>query len=159
MRAESDFDADVVLFTRNGQFYNRISIAKVTLANGIAELLAMETMSARPVEDKAAISLGIGRISGAPPHPTMKKLMNPTGKWPMGGWFYHIVARPAKPNSDSASELELEESSAPCDSLFLVADGRHGDRHGARMRSRIHSGSARWISTNCSPRSESGTRN
>lgn len=52
-----DFQANLVLFARNTQFYNRLNIGKVTVSGGVAELLAMETMSALPVEDKAAISL------------------------------------------------------------------------------------------------------
>jgi hypothetical protein len=54
-----DFKANLVLFARNTHFYNRISIGKVNLKNGIAEVLAMETMSALPIEDKAAMSLAV----------------------------------------------------------------------------------------------------
>ncbi len=54
---EIDFKANLVLFARNTQFYNRISIGKVNVKNGVAEVLAMETMSAMPIEDKMAISL------------------------------------------------------------------------------------------------------
>ena len=54
---EIDFKANLVLFTRNTQFYNRISIGKVNVKNGVAEVLAMETMSAMPIEDKVAMSL------------------------------------------------------------------------------------------------------
>ncbi|MBC2709559.1 MAG: hypothetical protein HGJ94_00660, partial [Desulfosarcina sp.] len=46
-----------VLFARNTHFYNRISIGKVNVKKGAAEVLAMETMSAMPIEDKVAISL------------------------------------------------------------------------------------------------------
>ena len=54
---EIDFKANLVLFARNTQFYNRISIGKVNLKSGVAELLAMETMSAMPIEDKVGMSL------------------------------------------------------------------------------------------------------
>ena len=54
---EIDFESNIVLFARNTQFYNRLSIGKVTVSGGVAELLAMETMSALPIEDRAAISL------------------------------------------------------------------------------------------------------
>jgi hypothetical protein len=54
---EIDFEVNLVLFARNTQFFNRISIGKVTVADGVAELLAMETMSALPIEDKVAMSL------------------------------------------------------------------------------------------------------
>jgi hypothetical protein len=52
-----DFKANLLLFARNTQFYNRISIGKVNVKNGVAEVLAMETMSAMPIEDKVAMSL------------------------------------------------------------------------------------------------------
>ncbi|MBW1842603.1 MAG: hypothetical protein JRI75_12560 [Deltaproteobacteria bacterium] len=52
-----DFKANLVLFARNIQFFNRISIGKVSVTNGVAEVLAMETMSAMPIEDKTAMSL------------------------------------------------------------------------------------------------------
>ena len=54
---EIDFKTNFVLFVRNTQFYNRISIGKVKVTNGVAEVLAMETMSAMPIEDKVAMSL------------------------------------------------------------------------------------------------------
>ena len=54
---EIDFKANLVLFARNTQFFNRISIGKVNVTNGVAELLAMETMSALPIEDKVAMSM------------------------------------------------------------------------------------------------------
>ena len=56
---EIDFKTQLVLFVRNTQFYNRISIGKVNVTNGAAELLAMETMSALPIEDKVALSLAV----------------------------------------------------------------------------------------------------
>jgi acid phosphatase (class A) len=56
---EIDFQADLVLFARNTQFYNSIRIGKVKVSNGIAEVLVMETMSAMPIEDKVAISLAV----------------------------------------------------------------------------------------------------
>ncbi len=54
---EIDFTANLALFARNAQFYNRIRIGKVIVKNGVAEVLAMETMSAMPIEDKVAMSL------------------------------------------------------------------------------------------------------
>jgi len=52
-----DFTTNLVLFVRNTQFYNRIRIGKVKVTNGAAEVLAMETMSAMPIEDKVAMSI------------------------------------------------------------------------------------------------------
>ncbi len=54
---EIDFKTSMVLFTRNTQFYNRISIGKVNVKNGVAKVLAMETMSSMPIEDRVAMSL------------------------------------------------------------------------------------------------------
>jgi len=52
-----DFKVNIVLFARNTRFYNRVRIGKVNVKNGVAELLAMETMSALPIEDKVAMSI------------------------------------------------------------------------------------------------------
>lgn len=54
-----DFKVSLVLFAHNTQFYNRISIAKVDLRSGVAEVLVMETRSAMPIKDKVAISLAV----------------------------------------------------------------------------------------------------
>ena len=54
---EIDFKNNLVLFARNTQFFNRIRIGKVDVKGGVAEVLAMETMSAMPIEDKVAMSL------------------------------------------------------------------------------------------------------
>ena len=54
-----DFKNDLVIFSRNTVYYNRTNIFKVTLNTGVAEVLAMETMTAMPVEDKAAMALAV----------------------------------------------------------------------------------------------------
>ena len=54
-----DFSQNLVLFSRNVTFYNRTRIAKVTLADGTVDILAMETLSALPVEDKAAMAMAV----------------------------------------------------------------------------------------------------
>ena len=54
-----DFRTRLVVYARNTQFYNRTSIGKVNVTDGMAEVLAMETMSARPIEDKVAMSLAV----------------------------------------------------------------------------------------------------
>lgn len=56
---EIDFKNNLVLFTRNTQFYNLTRIGKVDVTAGVAEVLAMETMSAMPIEDKVAMSLAV----------------------------------------------------------------------------------------------------
>jgi hypothetical protein len=52
-----DFDRHLIIFVRNTQYYNRLSIGKILLKNGVAAVLAMETLSARPIEDNVAISM------------------------------------------------------------------------------------------------------
>ena len=54
-----DFKRNIVIFTRNTRFYNRKSILKVTLQDGIAEIVAMETMSAIPIEEKVAMAMAV----------------------------------------------------------------------------------------------------
>ncbi|MCP4256771.1 MAG: hypothetical protein GY774_04490 [Planctomycetes bacterium] len=54
-----DFKSNLVVFTRNTDFYNRTSIMKVTLQKGAADVIAMETMSALPIEDKAAMAMAV----------------------------------------------------------------------------------------------------
>jgi len=54
-----DFTRDLVVFVRNTEFYNRTRIGQVTLTGGVAEVLAMETMSATPIEDRVAMALAV----------------------------------------------------------------------------------------------------
>ncbi len=54
-----DFKKNLVVFTRNTVFYNRTNIVTVKLNNGVAEILAMETMSAFPIEDRVAMALAV----------------------------------------------------------------------------------------------------
>jgi hypothetical protein len=54
-----DFGKNIVVFTRNIQFYNRTSILKVELRSGTAEVLAMQTMSALPIKDKVAMAMAV----------------------------------------------------------------------------------------------------
>lgn len=56
---EIDFKSSKVLFVRNTQFYNHIRIGKVNVANGVAQVLTMETLSAMPIEEKVAMSLAV----------------------------------------------------------------------------------------------------
>jgi hypothetical protein len=52
-----DFGTQIVVFYRNVTFYNRTNIVKVTLKDGIAEIIAIETRSALPIEDKVAMAM------------------------------------------------------------------------------------------------------
>lgn len=68
---------NAVLFERNTEFYNRISIAKGTLADEILTLLAMETMSARPIKEKVAMTTAVV------PHAGVKTVKPSTGDVPL----------------------------------------------------------------------------
>ena len=54
---EVDFNKSLVVFARNVVFYNRLSIFKVTLRGDTIDVMSMETRSARPIEDNAAMSM------------------------------------------------------------------------------------------------------
>ena len=54
-----DFGRNFIVFSRNVDFYNRTSIFKVTLKDGVIEVLAMETRSALPIEDKASMAMAV----------------------------------------------------------------------------------------------------
>jgi len=56
---EIDFAKCLVVFSRNLDFYNRTSIFKVILKDGVLEVMAMETRSALPIEDKVAMALAV----------------------------------------------------------------------------------------------------
>jgi hypothetical protein len=56
--------ANLVLFARNTDFYNSIRIGKVNVKNGVTEVLAMETMSAIPIEDKVSMSMVVVEKQG-----------------------------------------------------------------------------------------------
>jgi hypothetical protein len=54
-----DFRTHLVVFARNLDFYNRNMISKVVLWHGSAEVVAAETLSARPVEGQVALALAL----------------------------------------------------------------------------------------------------
>jgi len=54
-----DFSRNMVVFSRNVTYFNRSRIIKVTLIGGVAEVLAMETMSAMPIEDVLVLALAV----------------------------------------------------------------------------------------------------
>ena len=54
---EVDFGAQIVVFYCNVAFYNRTNIVKITLRDGTAETIAIETRSALPIEDKVAMAM------------------------------------------------------------------------------------------------------
>jgi hypothetical protein len=56
---EVDFSKNLVVFSRNVDFYNRTRILKVMLKDGTAEVIAMQTMSAIPIGDKVAMAMAV----------------------------------------------------------------------------------------------------
>jgi hypothetical protein len=54
---EVDFSDNLLVYSRNITYYNRTSIFRATLRNGVLEILARETMSAIPITDSVAISM------------------------------------------------------------------------------------------------------
>ena len=60
-----DFSSQIVLFVKNTVFYNRLRIGQVSREDVTLTILAMETMSAMPIEDKVAISLAVIERDGA----------------------------------------------------------------------------------------------
>lgn len=55
-----DFALNLVVFSRNVEYYNRTNILKVALGpDGVVEVLAIETMSAMPVKEKAAMAMAV----------------------------------------------------------------------------------------------------
>jgi len=61
---EVDFSRNLIVFSRNVDFYNRISIFKITLKDGVIEILAIETRSALAIEDKVAMALAVIQRAG-----------------------------------------------------------------------------------------------
>jgi len=56
---EIDFSKNLVIFVHNIQYYNRIVIGKMVLKKGVVEVIAMETLSARQIEDVVAMSMAV----------------------------------------------------------------------------------------------------
>ncbi|MGB5053062.1 MAG: hypothetical protein WBO24_01560 [Nitrospirales bacterium] len=54
-----NFDVNLVVFTRNIAFYNRINILKIPLNDGVADIIAMETRSAQPIENHVAMAMAV----------------------------------------------------------------------------------------------------
>lgn len=59
-----DFTENLVIYVHNIQYYNHISIGKMILKNGVVEVIAMETLSARPIEDVVAMSMAMSSREG-----------------------------------------------------------------------------------------------
>lgn len=54
-----DFSTNLIVFVRNVNFYNKINLLNCNLTDGTLDVLAMETMSAMPIEDKVGMALAM----------------------------------------------------------------------------------------------------
>ncbi len=61
---EVDFSENFIVFSRNVDFYNRTSIARIILRDGVIEILAMSTRSALPIVDNVAMGLAVIQRAG-----------------------------------------------------------------------------------------------
>ncbi|MGW8288627.1 MAG: hypothetical protein ACWGOD_10350, partial [Desulfobulbales bacterium] len=59
-----DFTKNLIVFIRDTKFYNQKSILTIKLEETTAEILAMETMSTIPLEDKVAMAMAVIPRSG-----------------------------------------------------------------------------------------------
>ena len=75
-----DFGVNLVLFARNTHFYNTIRIARVNVMDGVAKVLAMETRSAKPIEDKVGMSMVVVSRKG------LKSIRTGEGTVPISGF-------------------------------------------------------------------------
>lgn len=54
-----DFEQHLIVYSYNTKYYNRNRIFKVEVSSGVAEVLAMETLSAMPIKDKVAFAMAV----------------------------------------------------------------------------------------------------
>lgn len=58
-RPDIDFERHLVVFVRNKEFYNNLQIGQMWLKTGTVEVVAMETMSSKPIDDKVFMALAL----------------------------------------------------------------------------------------------------
>jgi len=54
-----DFKQNIIVYHYNTQFFNRNRIFRVEVSSGVVEVLAMETLSAMPIEDNVAFAMAV----------------------------------------------------------------------------------------------------
>lgn len=54
-----DFANHLVIFSRNVRFFNRTSIVKAQLKDGVLDVLAIATMSAQPIRERVAMAIAV----------------------------------------------------------------------------------------------------
>jgi hypothetical protein len=82
---EVNFGTDLVVFARNVQFYNNTTISAVKVRDGVLEVVAIETMSSRPIKENVAFAIAVVGREGVtslkignealpiPPRPEMQR--------------------------------------------------------------------------------------
>jgi hypothetical protein len=142
-----DFGKQIVLFVRDVEFYNRTSIAKVTLKNGVVDILAMETRSALPIEDKVAMALAEIPRAGVKFIQAGKERIAVTGDTNLSAAAGHTaqLSQESAPNPlnttyfiegreirliNGRSEMEVRPGSAPRIKTWVVGKPAYGDLDG-----------------------------
>ena len=54
-----DFGKNIVVFTRNTEFYNQTFILKAALQDGTVEIITMKTLSAIPIKERIAMAMAV----------------------------------------------------------------------------------------------------
>jgi len=54
-----DFSKNIVVFTRNTEFYSQTFIIKAALQDGTVEIITMKTLSAEPVKERVAMAMAV----------------------------------------------------------------------------------------------------
>jgi hypothetical protein len=105
-----DFGKHFIVYYRNVDFYNRISIAKITLKGDAIRILVRETMSSRPIEDKVALSMAVIARSSV--------------EWPlqqtMSGSPFRSISEGIDGSADSS--ISLATASDPLNAGYWIED-------------------------------------
>ena len=56
-KPDINFEKNIIVYVYNREFYNRTRISKIEVRSGVAEIIAMETLSALPIKDKVAFAM------------------------------------------------------------------------------------------------------
>jgi hypothetical protein len=115
-----DFSKELVVFSRNVIFYNRTSIAKVTLRDGVAEVSAIETRSSLPIEDKVAMAIAVIPRAGVKfiqageervPVSNKESALDPlNASYTIGGRQVHLIDGRAEVEAAPGSATEIMTS-------------------------------------------------
>ena len=110
-----DFQKNIVVFTRNVQYLNMIRIGGIMLKGGVVDVVAMETMSAIPIEDKLHMSAAVIAREG------VKAIQ--TGDKTVAVPAAALEKAPAKA-AETRGKVELDLSQVDDDGLRGPPDGK-----------------------------------